>query len=111
MTETENTPENTVPPVENPAEDTNLPETGTAPEIEETELMVEEMLPETDGVVKEEELEAVEEKETEKEVQPQHQSILTPEHYLGSERVNPDNPMLEHMNPELYDSNKNKENR
>lgn len=47
----------------------------------------------------------------EKEVQPKHQNISAPEHYLGSERVNPDNPMLEHMNPELYEQNKNRENR
>lgn len=64
-----------------------------------------------DETVTEGEPEVTKEEETEKDVQAQHQNILTPEHYLGSEKVNPDNPMLEHMKPEDYYANANKENR
>lgn len=78
---------------------------------EDSVVATEDVPPEGDETVTGEEPEVTNEEEPEKDVQAQHQNILTPEHYLGSEKVNPDNPMLEHMKPEDYDSNKNKENR
>lgn len=76
------------------------------PQLPPTEALEVEEIPVSEDVPA-----TTEEEEAGKDVQAQHQNILTPEHYLGSEKVNPDNPMLEHMNPEDYYANANKENR